>query len=146
MAFNAEEIIKGITWEKFDGLTKPKLIKLSQHLDLELDQVMRKQEIKNFVIDALVDEHSFEESYLDKKVEIQAGTDSDVVKLKQLGFQRELDIMKLQLEKEKLQIEEQERKEKLDLEKALKQQKLDAKLQITKATRVRCKRKKDKIG
>ena len=65
---------------------------------------MRKQEIKNFVIDALVDEHIFEESYLDKKVDIQAGTDSDVVKLKQLEIQRELDIMKLQLEKEKLQI------------------------------------------
>ena len=33
--------IKGITWERFDELTKPKLIKLDKHLDLELDQVMR---------------------------------------------------------------------------------------------------------
>ena len=35
MAFNAEEFIKGITWERFDELTKPKLIKLDKHLDLE---------------------------------------------------------------------------------------------------------------
>ena len=145
MAFNAEEFITGITWERFDELTKPKLIKLGQHLDLELDQSMRKQEIKNFVIDALVEENIFEESYLDKKVEIQPDVDSDAVKLKQLEIQKELDLMKLQLEmkakefeleerlkleQEKLKIEEQERKEKLEMEKALKQQELHAKLQL----------------
>ena len=159
MAFNAEDFINGITWERFDELTKPKLIKLGQHLDLELDQSMRKQEIKNLLIDALVEENIFEESYLDKKVEIQPDVDSDAVKLKQLEIQKELDLMKLQLEmkakefeleerlkleQEKLKIEEQERqekmqmekeklqmeKEKLDLEKALKQQELDAKLQL----------------
>ena len=140
MAFNAEDFINGITWERFDELTKPKLIKLGQHLNLELDKSMRKQEIKNFVINALVEENIFEESYLDKKVEIPADTESDVVKLKQLEIQKELDIMKLKLEmkakefelQEKLKIEEQERKEKLDLEKALKQQELDAKLQMQK--------------
>ena len=145
MAFNAEDFINGITWERFDELTKPKLIKLGQHLDLELDQSMRKQEIKNFVIDALVEENIFEESYMDKKVEIQAGTDSDAVKLKQLEIQKELDLKKLELEmkakefelQERLKIEEQERKEKLELEKeklemdkAIKQQELNAKLQM----------------
>ena len=115
MAFKAEDFIKGITCERFDELTKLKLTKLGQHLDLELDQSMRKQEIKNVVIDALVEENIFEESYLDKKVEIQADTVSDVIKLKRLEIQKELKIMKLQLEKEKLEIEEQERKEKLGL-------------------------------
>ena len=128
MAFNAEEFITGITWERFDELTKPKLIKLGQHLDLELDQSMRKQEIKNFVIDALVEENIFEESYLDKKVEILADIDSDAVKLKQLEIQKELDLKKLELEmkakefelqerlkleKEKIQFEEQERQDRL---------------------------------
>ena len=47
-----------------------------------LRKFMRKQEIKNFVLDTLVEENISEESYLDKKVEIQVGTDSDVVKLK----------------------------------------------------------------
>ena len=152
MAFNSEDFINGITWERFDELTTPKLIKLGQHLDLELDQSMRKQEIKNFVIDALVEENIFEESYMDKKVEIQPDVDSDAVKLKQLEIQKELDLMKLQLEmkakefeleerlkleQEKLNIEEQERKEKLELEKekfemekAIKQRELDAKHQM----------------
>ena len=39
-------------------------------------------------------------------------------------------MAKLQLEKGRLQIEEQERKEKLELEKAIKQQELDARLQM----------------
>ena len=47
MAFNAKEFIKVITWGCFDELNEPKLMKLGQHLDLELDQSMRKQEIKN---------------------------------------------------------------------------------------------------
>ena len=129
MAFNAEDFIKGITWERFDELTKSKLIKLGQHLDLQLDQSLQKHEIRNVVIDALVQENIFEESYLDKKVEIQADTVSDVVKLKQLKIKKELEIMKLQLEKEKLELEEQKRKEKLrlekenlEIEKAIKQQ------------------------
>ena len=42
MAFNAEDFITGITWKRFDELAKPKLIKLGQHLNLELDQSMRK--------------------------------------------------------------------------------------------------------
>ena len=41
MAFNAEDFIKGITRERFDELTKSKLIKLGQHLDLQLDQSMQ---------------------------------------------------------------------------------------------------------
>ena len=86
----------------------------------------------------MVEENIFEESYVDKKVEIPADTESDVVKLKQLEIQKELGIMKFKLEmkakefelQERLKIEEQERKEKLDLEKALKQQELDVKLQM----------------
>ena len=111
MAFNAEDFINGITWERFDELTKPKLIKLGQHLDLELDQSMRKQEIKNFeeIIDALVEENIFEESYLDKKVEIQPDVDSDAVKLKQLEIQKELDLKKLELEMKAKEFELQER-------------------------------------
>ena len=136
MAFNAETFMENVTWESFDELKKPELMTLAKHLNLEVKHAMRKQVIKNMLIDRLVEDDLLSEFDLDNKIDLDDGADS-AVKLKQLEFQQEMEMAKLQLEKEKLQIQEQERqeklqleKEKLDLEKALKQQELDAKLQF----------------
>lgn len=119
--FDATEFLSVITWEKFDELTKPKLLKLGQHFELGLETSLRKQEIKNEIIDALVDEKIFDESVLEHKVE------SDMVKLKQLEIHKELELKKLEME---IKIKEQEMQARLDYEKTLKQQELDARLQM----------------
>ena len=151
MAFNAEEFLKGVTWEVFDELKKPDLMALATYLGIEVKHSMRKPVIKNMLIDHLVADDLLDEECLENKIEILDSSDS-AVKLKQLEIQEKIEMAKLQmkaeqeekerqerlqLEKEKLQIQEQERqeklqleKEKLDLEKALKQQELDAKLQF----------------
>ena len=76
MAFNAEDFVKEVTWEKFDKLKKPDLMLLAEFCELEVKHSMRKQIIKNKLIDHLVEEDLLGEECLERKVEIDDGTDS----------------------------------------------------------------------
>ena len=106
--------MKNVSWEAFEELKKPELMALAQYLELEVKHAMRKQEIKNKLIDRLVEDDLLDEFDLDNKIE-DDGADS-AVKLKRLELQQEMEMAKLKLEQERLKIEEQERKEKLQLE------------------------------
>ena len=109
MAFNAEDFMKDVTWEKFDELKKPALFALSTYYELGFKQITRKQVLKNALIDVLVGDDLLEVACLEKKVEVQTQFDGDVFKLKELEF-------KMQLEMEKLKFEEQEKMVKLEME------------------------------
>ena len=106
MVFNADQFLKEITWKRFDELKKPKLIVLGQYLGLNVEQAMRRQLIKKLLIDLLVQEDIFEEVHLERKVDVDDDSDR-AVKLKQLEIQKEIKLVKLQLEKA-LQMKETE--------------------------------------
>jgi len=140
MAFNAEDFVKEVTWEKFDKLKKPDLMLLAEFCELEVKHSMRKQIIKNKLIDHLVEEDLLGEECLERKVDIDDGTDS-LIKLKQLELKEKLEMMKLQMQEQerldKLEREEKERKDRLafeqnkfEMERTLKQQEMDAKLEM----------------
>ena len=77
---------------------------------------MRKQEIKNKLIDRLDEDDLLDEFDLDNKIEIQDDGADSAVKLKRLELQQETEMVKFKLEQERLKIEEEERKAKLQLE------------------------------
>ena len=119
MAFNPSKFVEEATWESFDALTKPKLVDLAKYCEIqEVKASMRKQQIKNLLIDYFVDDEIFEEKYLDKKKEIHSSDDETLLKIKQL----DLEILKLEseakIESQKIQAEERVQLEKLALEKA----------------------------
>ena len=107
MTFNEGVFLEAITWEGFDVLKKPDL--MTMYLNLGVRHAMRKQDIKNMLINRLVDDDFLGEFYLDNMVDIGEASDS-AVKLKQLEIQKEMEMLKLQLQQERLEIEEQERK------------------------------------
>ena len=81
MEFKPEEFIEQITWEKFDELRKPELMKLAKHFGLEAKHAMRKQIIKNNLIKTLVQEDVWDQSYLDKIEEVQEQGESDCIQV-----------------------------------------------------------------
>ena len=95
MALNAEEFLEDVSWEAFDELRKPELMTLAKELKLEVKHATRKQEIKNMLIDRLVDDDLLDSFSLDNKVLIDDSSDS-AVRLKQLEIQREMEMAKLQ--------------------------------------------------
>jgi len=65
MEFNVAEFLEDPSWEKLDKLKKSELLKMSMHFEAEAKPAMRKQEIKNVVIQTLVDEEVLDESVLE---------------------------------------------------------------------------------
>ena len=137
MPFSAEGFVTNVSWEAFDELKKPELMALAQYLDLEVKHAMRKQVIKNILIDRLVDDDLLDEFYLEEKVDLLQDESDNAVKLKQLEIQKEMEMAKLQLEQERLKMEEKERqerlaieKEKLEMEERVKLKEIEAKVQM----------------
>ena len=91
MVFNAEEFLEEVSWEAFDELKKPDLMTLAKELNLDVKHAMRKQEIKNILIDRLVADEWLDEECLENKVEILDSSDA-AVKLKQLEIQEKIEI------------------------------------------------------
>ena len=106
MSFSAEDFVTNVSWEAFDELKKPELMALAQYLELEVKHAMRKQVIKNILIDRLVDDDLLDEFYLEEKVDLQDESDS-AVNLKQLEIQKEMEMAKLQLEQDRLAMEKE---------------------------------------
>ena len=75
MAFVAEEFVQDVTWEAFDELKKPELMALAQYLNVQVKHAMRKQEIKNMLIDRLVEDDLLDQFDLDNKIEIEDGAE-----------------------------------------------------------------------
>ncbi|CAC5397901.1 unnamed protein product [Mytilus coruscus] len=119
MAFDAGKFLKTPDLEGFDNLKKEELVLLAKHLKLDFRVSMRKQIIKNLVIDKLVDAEIFGEEALELKVE-----NVDAFKLKQLELEHELKLKQLEKEKEERQAE-LEMKERLEMEKMKEKEKED---------------------
>ena len=102
--FNPDNFLKEVPWEVFDTLTKPKLIQLAQYCEIEFKSSMRKQQIKNLLIDYFVDDGLLEESSLDMKKSLHV--DSDPIRLKEPEIEQ-LKVQNVQiLEQKRIEAEE----------------------------------------
>ena len=92
MAFDAGKFLKTSDLEGSDNLKKEELVLLAKQLKLVFKVSMRKQVIKNLVIDKLVESEILGEEALDLKVE-----NVDAFKLKQLALEHELKLKELKM-------------------------------------------------
>jgi hypothetical protein len=108
MGEELQEFLKNPSWEEFDKLRKPVLVELAQHYHLKFSSKMRKQEIKNLLIDALVEEEIFDQSLLQHKIVLEIPR----------TFDSNFEIKKLEMEMEmkKLEIEERKREKEFEFE------------------------------
>ncbi|VDI48566.1 Hypothetical predicted protein [Mytilus galloprovincialis] len=109
MAFDAGNFLKTPDPEGFDNLKKEELVLLAKHLKLDFKVSMRKQIIKNLVIDKLVDAEILGEEALELKVETV-----DPFKLKQLELEYKLKIKELEM-KERLEMDKKEKEDEFKL-------------------------------
>ncbi|VDI11796.1 Hypothetical predicted protein [Mytilus galloprovincialis] len=109
MAFDAGKFLKTPDLEGFDNLKKEELVLLAKHLKLDFKVSMRKQIIKNLVIDKLVDAEILGEEALELKVETV-----DAFKLKQLELEHKLKLKELEM-KERLEMDKKEKEDEFKL-------------------------------
>ena len=115
MAFNLEAFLDNPTWEEFDKFRKSDLLKLSDHFQSGAKPAMYKQEIKNILIQALVDENLFDETALDFMKEVKTGINDPIemkkLEIQMLQVQREMEKERLDQEKELAKVQAEKDKE-----------------------------------
>ena len=126
-----EKFLQKISWEGFDELKKPDLMILGKHLGITVKASMRKQSIKNTIIEILVHDDIFDQALLEKRIKVESpGSFDDEAKakeieLKKLEMEEKERLAKLEMEEKKFDLEEKERLAKLDLEEKERIAKLD---------------------
>ncbi|KAJ8038132.1 hypothetical protein HOLleu_19119 [Holothuria leucospilota] len=131
MPFNLDEFVASPSVEELDSLKKSEIVKVAKHYVIEFQPLMRKDEIKRYVLEYLVDESILPSTVLEtaitvptdntfelKRLEIEM---SKEVRLKEMEREREKEEREMQMQKEREEREERERREAREHEFRLKQ-------------------------
>ena len=90
MGFNPAKFLeKEVDFDEFNALTKPKLVALATHVELQIKPIWRKQAIKNMLIDYLIDDGLLGSEYDAMKVELHLPEDETAIRLKELEIEQQ---------------------------------------------------------
>ncbi|KAJ8038531.1 hypothetical protein HOLleu_15981 [Holothuria leucospilota] len=119
MPFNLDKFVASPSVEELDSLKKSEIVKVAKHYGVEFQPLMRKDEIKRYVLEYLVDESVLPSTVLEtaitvptdntfelKRLEIEMNKE---IRLKEMEREREIEEREMQKEKEER--EERERRE-----------------------------------
>ena len=125
--FNPEDFMSSPDKGVFNALRKDELILLAKHLELESKQAMRKDEIRQIIVNHLVDTEVFEGTMLEtssktmleiKKLEMQEKREKEEREMQERLKREEMEMKREEMERqERLKREEMERQERLEKEK-----------------------------
>lgn len=122
--FNPEDFMSSPDKEVFNALRKDELILLAKHLELESKQAMRKDEIRQIIVNHLVDTEVFEGTMLEtssktmleiRKLEMQERKEEREMEMKREEIERQEKLKREEMERQERR-EEMERKERLERE------------------------------
>ena len=114
MVFSAADFVASPDKTELDNLRKPDLIELGKHLGLDVKISMRKQEIKNLVIQHMINEEIVDVNYSDLIIQLQP----DALEMKRIELEYQLKLKQLQMqegekerdrEMQQLQMQEREK-------------------------------------
>ncbi|KAJ8044130.1 hypothetical protein HOLleu_11512 [Holothuria leucospilota] len=119
MPFNLDKFVASPSVEELDSLKKSEIVKVAKHYGIEFQPLMRKDEIKRYVLEYLVDESILPSTVLEtaitvptdntfelKRLEIEMNKE---IRLKEI--EREMQIMQMEKEEREMQREKEEREE-----------------------------------
>ena len=117
--FNPEDFMSSPDKGVFNALRKDELILLAKHLELESKQAMRKDEIRQIIVNHLVDTEVFEGTMLET-------SSKTMLEIKKLEMQEKREKEEREMQ-ERLKREEMERQERLEKEKLAFQHEMEMK-------------------
>ncbi|KAJ8032589.1 hypothetical protein HOLleu_26150 [Holothuria leucospilota] len=124
MPFNLDKFVTSPSVEELDSLKKSEIVKVAKHYGIEFQPLMRKDEIKRYVLEYLVDEGVLPSTVLEtaitvptdntfelKRLEIEMNKE---IRLKEI--EREMQIMQMQKEKEEREMQWKREKEEREMQ------------------------------
>ncbi|KAJ8049888.1 hypothetical protein HOLleu_02830 [Holothuria leucospilota] len=110
MPFNLDKVVASPSVKELDSLKKSEIVKVAKHYGIEFQPLMRKDEIKRYVLEYLVDESILPSTVLETAITVPT---DNTFELKRLEMEMNKEIRLKEMEREREREErERERKEK----------------------------------
>ncbi|KAJ8050827.1 hypothetical protein HOLleu_04174 [Holothuria leucospilota] len=113
MPFNLDKFVASPSVEELDSLKKSEIVKVAKHYGIEFQPLMRKDEIKRYVLEYLVDEGVLPSTVLETAITVPTDNTFELKRL-ELEMNKEIRLkeMEREMQKEKEEREMQKEKEK----------------------------------
>ncbi|KAJ8021418.1 hypothetical protein HOLleu_38608 [Holothuria leucospilota] len=126
MPFNLDKFVASPSVEELDSLKKSGIVKVAKHYGIEFQPLMRKDEIKRYVLEYLVDESILPSTVLETAITVPTDNTFELkrlememnkeIRLKEMEREREREEREREKEKEEMQMQMQMQKEKEERE------------------------------
>ncbi|KAJ8033885.1 Protein split ends [Holothuria leucospilota] len=107
MPFNLDKFVASPSVEELDSLKKSDIVKVAKHYGIEFQPLMRKDEIKRYVLEYLVDESILPSTVLETAITVPTDNTFELKRL-EMEMNKEIRLKEMERERER---EERERKE-----------------------------------
>ncbi|KAJ8037567.1 Protein split ends [Holothuria leucospilota] len=110
MPFNLDKFVASPSVEELDSLKKSEIVKVAKHYGIEFQPLMRKDEIKRYVLEYLVDESILPSTVLETAITVPTDNTFELKRLEmEMNKEIRLKEMEREREREERQREERER-------------------------------------
>ncbi|KAJ8021800.1 hypothetical protein HOLleu_39097 [Holothuria leucospilota] len=113
MPFNLDKFVASPSVEELDSLKKSEIVKVAKHYGIEFQPLMRKDEIKRYVLEYLVDESVLPSTVLETAITVPT---DNTFELKRLEMEMNKEIRLKELEKEEREMQMQKEKEEREMQ------------------------------
>ncbi|KAJ8024265.1 hypothetical protein HOLleu_36955 [Holothuria leucospilota] len=117
MPFNLDKFVASPSVEELDSLKKSEIVKVAKHYGIEFQPLMRKDEIKRYVLEYLVDESILPSTVLETAITVPTDNTFELKRLEmEINKEIRLKEMEREREREEREREERERERKMQRE------------------------------
>ncbi|KAJ8050189.1 hypothetical protein HOLleu_03291 [Holothuria leucospilota] len=110
MPFNLDKFVASPSVEELDSLKKSEIVKVAKHYGNEFQPLMRKDEIKRYVLEYLVDESILPSTVLETAITVPTDNTFELKRL-EMEMNKEVRLKEMEREMQREEREERERRE-----------------------------------
>ncbi|KAJ8048081.1 hypothetical protein HOLleu_00253 [Holothuria leucospilota] len=129
MPFNLDKFVTSPSVEELDSLKKSEIVKVAKHYGIEFQPLMRKDEIKRYVLEYLVDESILPSTVLETAITVPTDNTFELKRL-ELEMNKEIRLKEMEREREREEREMQMQKEKEEREMQMQKEKEEREMQM----------------
>ncbi|KAJ8020825.1 hypothetical protein HOLleu_40520 [Holothuria leucospilota] len=115
MPFNLDKFVASPSVEELDSLKKSEIVKVAKHYGTEFQPLMRKDEIKRYVLEYLVDESVLPSTVLETAITVPTDNTFELKRL-EIEMNKEIRLKEMEREREREEREMQKEKEEREMQ------------------------------
>ncbi|KAJ8026400.1 Protein split ends [Holothuria leucospilota] len=131
MPFNLDKFVASPSVEELDSLKKSEIVKVAKHYGIEFQPLMRKDEIKRYVLEYLVDESILPITVLETAITVPTDNTFELKRL-EIEMNKEIRLKEMEREREREERERKKEKEEREMQMQMQKEKEEREMQMQK--------------